>query len=296
MTPIPAPGAATLVGLYMILLAQVIVIHGFKHVVIVHGLDVNGNNNITSLDDLKHMIVKAHPGTNVTIPDLFTDAESLIVPLWSQLPKFRDAIEKVMATSGDGINLICYSQGGILCRALLANMTNHNVINFISLSSPQLGQFGAPSKVPVPICNVYKVCYTQTGQDHISVCNYWNDPHHKKEYLAENVFLPVLNNETFNSQSKVWKDNFLKIKKLILIGGPDDGVITPWQSSHFGFYNENEDVIEMHKQEVFLRDSFGLQTLYNRGAIKMYNISGVEHTKWHGNQTVFDCCIEPYLT
>lgn len=27
-----------------------------------------------------------------------------------------------------------------------------------------------------------------------------------------------------------WKKNFLKIKKLVLIGGPDDGVITPWQS------------------------------------------------------------------
>ncbi|MEQ2160616.1 hypothetical protein GOODEAATRI_001126 [Goodea atripinnis] len=28
-----------------------------------------------------------------------------------------------------------------------------------------------------------------------------------------------------------WKENFLKIQKLVLIGGPDDGVITPWQSS-----------------------------------------------------------------
>ena len=27
-----------------------------------------------------------------------------------------------------------------------------------------------------------------------------------------------------------WKMNFLKIKKLVLVGGPDDGVITPWQS------------------------------------------------------------------
>ena len=27
-----------------------------------------------------------------------------------------------------------------------------------------------------------------------------------------------------------WKKNFLKIKKLVLVGGPDDGVITPWQS------------------------------------------------------------------
>lgn len=30
--------------------------------------------------------------------------------------------------------------------------------------------------------------------------------------------------------SSAWRGNFLRIKKLVLIGGPDDGVITPWQS------------------------------------------------------------------
>ena len=29
-----------------------------------------------------------------------------------------------------------------------------------------------------------------------------------------------------------YKKNFLKIKQLVLIGGPDDGVITPWQSRY----------------------------------------------------------------
>ena len=27
-----------------------------------------------------------------------------------------------------------------------------------------------------------------------------------------------------------YKTNFLKLQQLVLIGGPDDGVITPWQS------------------------------------------------------------------
>lgn len=31
---------------------------------------------------------------------------------------------------------------------------------------------------------------------------------------------------------EVQKKNFLKLKNLILIGGPDDGVITPWQSRY----------------------------------------------------------------
>uniref|UniRef100_A0A8B9G9M9 Uncharacterized protein n=1 Tax=Amazona collaria TaxID=241587 RepID=A0A8B9G9M9_9PSIT len=46
-----------------------------------------------------------------------------------------------------------------------------------------------------------------------------------------------------------WKRNLLRIRSLVLIGGPDDGVITPWQSSFFGFYDANETVREMQAQE-----------------------------------------------
>ena len=38
-------------------------------------------------------------------------------------------------------------------------------------------------------------------------------------------------NQSFHySDSERFKENFLRIKNLVLIGGPDDGVITPWQS------------------------------------------------------------------
>lgn len=32
------------------------------------------------------------------------------------------------------------------------------------------------------------------------------------------------------SLAAAWKRNLLRIERLVLIGGPDDGVITPWQS------------------------------------------------------------------
>lgn len=35
-----------------------------------------------------------------------------------------------------------YDTGGIMARAVIENSTHHNVVNFISLSSPQMGQFG----------------------------------------------------------------------------------------------------------------------------------------------------------
>lgn len=35
-----------------------------------------------------------------------------------------------------------------------------------------------------------------------------------------------------------------------MIGGPDDAVITPWQSAHFGYYDQNETVLSYDKQPV----------------------------------------------
>jgi len=52
------------------------------------------------------------------------------------------------------------------------------------------------------------------------------DPDRLDKYLEKNIFLPKLDLPTNNS----YRDNFMAIEDLVLIGGPDDGVITPWQS------------------------------------------------------------------
>ena len=51
-----------------------------------------------------------------------------------------------------------------------------------------------------------------------------------------------------------------------------------------------------HGVQYYVKDSFGLQTLDKAGKVKVFQVAGVEHTHWHGNKTVFDTCIEPYLT
>ncbi|ROL47951.1 Lysosomal thioesterase PPT2 [Anabarilius grahami] len=124
----------------------------------------------------------------------------------------------------------------------------------------------------------------------------FKNPHHKDMYINSSDYLALLNNERPNPNSTAWKQNFLRIKKLVLIGGPDDGVITPWQSSQFGFYDDNETVIEMKNQKVFLMDLFGLKTLYARGDLALCSMAGVAHVFWHSNETVYKTCIEKWLT
>lgn len=266
----------------------------YKPVVLIHGVMDNGK----SLDDLKGMIQKAHPGTNVTSINLFSEGASL-APLWPQVQSFGEALKEIMAEAKDGIHLICFSQGGVICRGMLATIPDHNVQNFIALSSPLMGQFGDTSEFkflpPKLRDEVYKFCYKSVGQDHISVCQYWNDPYHQDLYANKSVYLAVLNNQTHNENSTEWKENFVRIKRMIMIGGPDDGVITPWQSSHFGFYDDQLNVVEMENQTVFKGDYFGLKTLYQRKALTKCIMSGVEHIHWHGNQKAFDKCIEPWL-
>ncbi|XP_054831228.1 lysosomal thioesterase PPT2 [Eublepharis macularius] len=267
----------------------------YKPVIVVHGLF----DSPSDFGALLEFINETHPGTNVTVVDLFDRTESL-KPLWMQVEGFRQVMYPIMQNAVDGVHLLCYSQGGLICRALLSTMPDHNVDTFISLSSPQMGQYGDTKYLkwlfPEHMkSNLYRLCYTQLGQD-FSICNYWNDPHHRDLYLNNSNFLALLNDEKVNPNATAWKKNLLRIRKMILIGGPDDGVITPWQSSLFAFYDDNETVREMKSQSVYLQDTFGLKTLDARGDIVFYTMPGVSHTLWHSNRTVYDRCISPWLT
>ncbi|XP_016431609.1 lysosomal thioesterase PPT2-A-like, partial [Sinocyclocheilus rhinocerous] len=182
------------------------------------------------------------------------DRSASLQPLWKQVEGFTEAIYPIMQNAADGVHLICYSQGGLVCRGILSTLPDHNVHSFISLSSPQAGQYGDTEYLKYLFpqfvkSNLYHVCYTAVGQK-ISICNYWNDPHHRDMYINSSDYLALLDNEKANPNSTAWKQNFLRIKKLVLIGGADDGVITPWQSSQFGFYDENETVVEMKNQKI----------------------------------------------
>ncbi|KAK3531220.1 hypothetical protein QTP70_015244 [Hemibagrus guttatus] len=279
----------------MILSVVFVIASGYRPVIIVHGL-FDGPRQFMKLATFINM---THPGTNVITVDMYDDMYSL-KPLWDQVNGFKKVIGPIMKNATDGIHLICFSQGGLVCRGIIATLPKHNVHSLIFLSSPLSGQYGITSYMrhAFPKCIkqlVYQLCYNFLGQK-ISICNFWNDPHHRERYLKSNKYLALLNGEIKHSHLKEWREHFLGIKKLVLIGGPDDGVITPWQSSHFGFYNSNETVVEMKEQDWYLSDVFGLKTLDARGALVHCVFSDVEHVLWHSNWTVYEDCIEKWLT
>lgn len=55
-------------------------------------------------------LLQSHPGTNVSVIDLF-DRSSSLQPMWKQVEGFKEAIHPIMQNAEDGVHFICYSQG-----------------------------------------------------------------------------------------------------------------------------------------------------------------------------------------
>ncbi|XP_043287577.1 lysosomal thioesterase PPT2 homolog isoform X2 [Venturia canescens] len=243
------------------------------------------------------MNFQIHPGTQVFNTPRYAGWSSL-EPMWHQVEEIGSDVMAIAAAFPEGINLLGYSQGGLIARAILQRFPNHNVRNFISLSSPQAGQFGTKFLhlfFPDLVCETaYELFYSKIGQ-HTSVGNYWNDPDHQKLYFEYSKFLPFVNNEELSSNSTDFKAALTKLKRMVLIGGPDDDVITPWQSSQFGYFDYNKTVVEMKDREIYRKDAIGLQTLDKAGKLKLHTVPGIKHFQWHKNVSLVDLYILPYL-
>ncbi|KAK3087378.1 hypothetical protein FSP39_005196 [Pinctada imbricata] len=263
-------------------------------IIFIHGVLGSTLEFVTIQENLK----KDHPGTPFYAIDQYDGYESL-QPLWDQVHQMSKDVSAIMKKHPGGVHLLCYSQGGLICRGLLS-ILKHNVINFIALSSPLAGQYGDTQYLRYLFPQflkeeIWRLFYTEHGQ-RWSIANYWHDPHHEELYKNYSQFIAPLDGDVKTANLTEFKENFLRIKNLILIGGPDDGVITPWQSSHFGYYNEKDEIVELKDQQYFQDDRFGLQTLYKSHRITTYVFHGVQHLLWHENKTVYDTAIKPWLT
>ncbi|KAH8306755.1 hypothetical protein KR044_012578, partial [Drosophila immigrans] len=281
------------IGSILILCVNLIGINAYKPVVILHGV-LSGAESMTLL--VRH-IEKLHPGTVVYNCDKFAGWYSLENDWW-QVEQFKDYIDQIGRLHPEGIIVLGYSQGGLLARAAIQSLPNHNVKTFISLSSPQAGQYGTSFLhlifPDLAAMTAFELFYSRVGQ-HTSIGGYWNDPHKQSLYMKYSEFLPLINNEKISSNSTSFKMGMVRLNKLILIGGPNDGVITPWQSSHFSYFNESLDVVPFNKRKIFMDDLIGLKTLLEAEKLIIIVKPFVHHLSWHTNRKVINQVIMPYL-
>ncbi|XP_071867870.1 palmitoyl-protein thioesterase 2 [Bombus fervidus] len=265
----------------------------YHAVVVIHGV-LTGSD---SMELISNRIQEMHPGTQIYNTPRYAGWSSL-ESMWHQVEEIGMDVMSVGAAFPEGIHLVGYSQGGLLARTILQRFPGHNVRNFISLSSPQAGQYGTQFLhlfFPNLVCQTaYELFYSKIGQ-HTSVGNYWNDPHHQELYYKYSTFLPYVNNEKNSTKMPMYKQGLTKLERMVLVGGPEDGVITPWQSSHFGYYDINETVIDMRDRRIYKDDLIGLKTLDESGRLVLITVPNVPHYEWHKNVSIVDDFLLPYL-
>lgn len=194
-------------------------------------------------------------------------------------------------------HLLCYSQGGIICRTFLQLFPDQNVQTFFSISSPLMGQYGATSFDKffpgLSTKDAYLLFYTHNIQQHVSIANFWRDPFHYDLYMQHNMLLPYINGESgWHQQFTI---NFANIQQIVLIGGPQDGVITPWQSAHFESYawNDTNTLIPMQQQPVY--KYLALSKWQQANKLHLFTVPNIVHLEWPRNEQVFMDHILPYL-
>eukprot|EP00163_Fabomonas_tropica_P002985 TRINITY_DN1246_c0_g1_i2.p1 TRINITY_DN1246_c0_g1~~TRINITY_DN1246_c0_g1_i2.p1 ORF type:complete len:305 (-),score=45.43 TRINITY_DN1246_c0_g1_i2:17-931(-) len=279
---------------------QVTPCEGYKPIVMFHGV----GGNYSGLDNIVKWIQQTHPGTVIHNLDLFNNDDS-IVSAFVQVPVLVETINKLTANYTDGYHLLCHSQGSFLCRAVLEYNNDNNVDTFISLTGPHMGVRGVPKNwtiIPKVYHNtsnkiLYKICYTRDAQYSISLANMWTDQWHYTDYLSGNLFLPRLNNQIPHPYALVYKANFLKTKKIVLLGSPVDGVLIPWQSAFFGYYGVlSNTVMNMTDQKLYWDDSFGLKTMYEQKRLISHVVPDAKHDDWIHREDLYISWYEQYLT
>ncbi|XP_060518204.1 lysosomal thioesterase PPT2 homolog isoform X1 [Cylas formicarius] len=282
-----------MVNKFVIFLTLLHIVLSYKPVILLHGI----LTGFESMELIKERIEKNHPGTIVYNIDRFGGWSSLD-SMWYQVNRINENIINITMEHPSGVHLLGYSQGALLARTLLQANPNHSVNNFISLSGPQAGQYGTQFLhlyfPGLALETAFELFYSRIGQ-HTSIGNYWNDPYHQPLYFSYSQYLPYVNNEIESTRSNDFKNALTKLKLLVLIGGPDDDVITPWQSSQFGFYNSNGTVVEFVERDIYKEDKIGLKTLNKDNRLKLVTVPGVNHFGWHINISVIDKYIVPYL-
>ena len=141
----------------------------------------------------------------------------------------------------------------------------------------------------------------------LSPLNYYMDPVNYELYRNKIHFFPDVNNErpgTSETVKATRKANFVRLRKLVMIGGPDDGVVVPWESELFGYCDEGgftyehgrcKNTLNLTETRFYNEDLFGLKSLYDNGNVTLHVVPGVGHVDFLTEETVLESYVLPVI-
>lgn len=203
-----------------------------------------------------------------------SDLSFSLSPLQHQVDALAASIQADPKLQG-GLNLMCHSQGSLVCRGYVEMYNSPRVKRLILLAGVTSGVYidlGWPLRLFTPF-------YTRWAQEHLSVANFWRDPYHDDLYREHSMFLPYLNNEL--GYNETYRQNMLLLEALVLVGSPDDGIVKPWQTSVDGFYKPGTlEVQDLTERDLYVRDLCGHRTLDETGRLFRIVMPGMFHASF----------------
>jgi len=253
----------------------------------------------------EHMkLGKRKPTYACAIP-LFQNLISVTFSLAEQTDKVINFI-RAHAVNMTEYQIVCHSMGGLTCRGILQQMDDHRVSNAVITAGALEGVYGPLGNNPM----VLQLLHTLHGvvsmgflQNHISGANLIHDPLNHEEYLTNNKIIPLLDgyqkasegDEEYKKRLKRYKTNWQRVKKVHLLASPEDDMVLPWQSAHFGFYRQGSETDVVPFTELKVDATLGLSEMKEQGRLELVTVRDVKHVDWTYNSRINAVFVYPRL-
>lgn len=137
------------------------------------------------------------------------------------------------------------------------------VHRLITLAAPHGGFYCKHFKCPLPIGFftgfIENHVYDDWAQDLIAPANYWRSPLQDETFKEKSRALSIIDN--YKKYNETYKNNFAGLEYFVMVGCEKDGMITPWQSQFFGFFEIGSEahIQEMRDRQIYKDDLIGLK-------------------------------------
>ena len=101
-------------------------------------------------------------------------------------------------------------------------------------------------------------------------------------------------NNDIDRKNSTYKENLLKLKKLVLVKFAEDSVVVPRESEWFGFYEigQTEKMLAYNETQLYIEDWIGLKTLDDNGRLDFLSSPG-DHLQF--TDEFFQMIVDTYL-
>lgn len=212
---------------------------------------------------------------------------SFFMPIKEQIETVCQEIR--MWNKQDNINewhAIGLSQGAQFLRAIVQTCDDSHITKLISIGGQHEGIYGAPHCSNSNVGFIRTLCgwigkalqwsaYETSIQKKLVQAQYWHNPLNPTEYIMKCSWLPQINN--YSSFELKYKLNLTNLKALVLIKFNQDEMVSPKESSHFEFYEENNDelkIIPLRQSKLYIDDLLGLKELDENGKLFLLSVDG----------------------